>query len=108
MDSQRKGTSPLFYTPFDPSSSHPLIRESVFAELSMAKRTSTHGQVARALEQHYGDHAGAHASELAHHFTATGRGRNITKAVHYLTLAGQDALSRHAIREAAGHLSEVT
>ena len=88
--------------------SHPLIRETVFAELSMAKRTSTHGQVARALEQHYGDHAGAHTSELAHHFTATGRGRNITKAVHYLTLAGQDALSRHAIREAAGHLSEVT
>ena len=30
---------------------HPLIRETVFSELSMAKRTSTHGNLARALEQ---------------------------------------------------------
>ena len=72
----------------------------------MAKRTSTHGHLARALEQYYGDRADTHASELAHHFAAAGHGLNIAKAVRYLTLAGQDALSRHANREAAGHLVE--
>ena len=99
----------LIETQVDQSStydfSHPLIRETVFSELSMAIRTSTHAHLARALEQHYGDSADAHASELAHHFKAAGRGPNI-KAVRYLTFAGQHALSRHANREAAGHLVE--
>ena len=86
--------------------SHPLIRETILSELSLAKRRSLHGHVASALERHYGGHADSHASELAHHFARAGGGSTGAKAVRYLALAGQDAVLRHANREAARHLWE--
>ena len=86
--------------------SHPLIRETILSELSLAKRRSSHGHVASALERHYGGRADSHASELAHHFARAGGGSAGAKAVRYLALAGRDAVLRHANREAAKHLWE--
>ena len=83
---------------------HPILAQTLYEELGRARARSLHGEVADALERHYGDRALDHADELAVHLVrADGRG-DAPRATRYLAAAGRDALARHANREAGEYL----
>ena len=85
---------------------HALIRETVESDLSLARRRTLHGMVGASLERLYGDRAEQHADELAYHFQNAHPAEVGTKAIHYLALAGGNALARFANREAMEYLQE--
>ena len=85
--------------------SHPLLQETLYSELGLARARALHGAIAEALERLYGTRAMAHAGELAFHY-ARGDARHLAaKAVEYLRAAGRDASAKYANREAADYLS---
>jgi DNA-binding CsgD family transcriptional regulator len=84
---------------------HPLIQETVYGELGLARTRIMHGDVAETLERSYGRHAMAHASELAAHYARGDTRRLAAKAVRYLWAAGKDASAKYANREAADYLA---
>ena len=83
---------------------HALIQETLSGELSLTRRVRLHARIAEALEELYGDDAGAHAAELAHHFAEAEAVLGNGKLVEYGILAGERALGTFAFEEAAGHL----
>jgi ATP/maltotriose-dependent transcriptional regulator MalT len=85
--------------------SHPLLQETLYSELGLARTRTLHGAVAEALERLYGDRAMQHAGELAFHYSRGDPRRLATKAVEYLRAAGRDASAKYANREAADYLS---
>ncbi len=104
---------------------HDLLREAVYAGLSVARRARLHAAYAEALEAVLGEQAGQAAAELAHHFGQaaawapvagghagpSGRPQVIqdepdglaAKAVGYARLAAEQASARLAYEDAAGH-----
>jgi DNA-binding CsgD family transcriptional regulator/tetratricopeptide (TPR) repeat protein len=84
---------------------HPLVRDVLYGELGIARGRLLHATVAEALETLHGADVGAHADELAYHFSRAEARGLAGKAVRYLAAAGRDALARHANREAANYLS---
>jgi tetratricopeptide (TPR) repeat protein len=83
---------------------HPLTRETLYAELSAARRVRMHRRIGEALEELRPDEQEAHLSELAHHFLqAAGDRRDIDKAVSYARRAGDRARALFAYEEAAAH-----
>ncbi|MDB4874393.1 MAG: hypothetical protein JWM41_839 [Gemmatimonadetes bacterium] len=85
--------------------SHPLLQETLYGELGLARGRTLHGTIAESLETLYGTRAMAHAGELAFHY-ARGDTRHLaSKAVQYLRAAGRDASAKYANREAADYLS---
>ncbi len=84
---------------------HPLVRETLYGELGLARARMLHGALAQALEAFYGPAAEAHVDELAYHFARAGARHLANKEVSYLAGAGRQALARYAYREAADYLS---
>ncbi|HEY4307112.1 MAG TPA: BREX system ATP-binding domain-containing protein [Gemmatimonadaceae bacterium] len=87
---------------------HPLIQETLYAELGLARVRRMHASVADALEHHYGSRALAHAGQLAFHYVRADAGEGdeaASKAMRYLRAAGSDAASKYANREAAQYLA---
>lgn len=82
---------------------HPLIRETLRAELSLAARRRMHSRVGESLERLYGTAADEHADQLAYHFD-NGEPEHSAKAVQYLVTAGRRALARQANEEAADYM----
>ena len=60
-----------------------------------------HRQIGERLEAGYGPQARDVAAELAMHFE---RGRDFPRAVHYLQMAGEQAVQRSAYHDAIAHL----
>ena len=85
--------------------SHPLLQETLYAELGLARARTLHGTIAEALEALYGDYAMQHAGELAFHYARGDARRLAAKAVIYLRAAGRDASAKYANREAADYLA---
>ncbi len=85
---------------------HPLVRETVYAELGRAHARSMHAKVAGALEAHHGTRALEHAEDLAFHFSQSAGDALAHKTALYLTTAGRRALQRFAFGPARQHLSE--
>jgi len=85
---------------------HPLIRETLRSELSLADRRRLHGHVAKRLEGYYGSDATRHADELAYHFGQANPGEAGAQAIKYLAAAGYRALERYANKEAVEYLQE--
>ena len=83
---------------------HPLLRDTLYGELGLARARALHGAIAKALERYHGPRAGAFADELAYHYARADARELAPKAVEYLRLAGSQALQRHANREAASYL----
>lgn len=83
---------------------HPIIRETLYAELGRARAGMLHGMVADTLEQRYGLAAADHAGELAYHFVRALDQQAADKAVRYLATAGRNALAAHADPEAVKYL----
>jgi DNA-binding NarL/FixJ family response regulator len=84
---------------------HPLIRETLYGELGLARTRLLHAAIAEALEAHHGRAALAHADELAYHFARAEAASLTPKAIRYLAVAGRRALDRFANREAADYLA---
>ena len=67
---------------------HDQLREAAYRRVAADRRSSLHRATAEALERRLGDGGVANAV-LAHHFATAGLGE---RAVHYLELAGADAI----------------
>jgi len=85
--------------------SHPLLQETLYNELGLARARGLHASVAESLEAFYDAKAGAHVDELAFHYVRADARRLAGKAVHYLRAAGMHAMAKHANREAADYLA---
>jgi predicted ATPase len=92
------------------SFTHALIRETLYAELSTARRVRLHRQIGGVLERLYGTTSEPHPStsagqalaELAYHFfQAAHGGSDVDKAVSYATRAGERAMAMLAYEAAA-------
>lgn len=84
---------------------NPLIRETLYTEMGLARARFLHARVAESLEIFLGTSAPDHAGALAYHYAGSHARRLAPKAVRYLSLAGRAALARYADREAAEYLS---
>ena len=84
--------------------SHPLVRETLYAELGRARTRVLHGRIGLALEAHYGSDAARHADQLAYHFGRSEDTHAGRKVISYLAEAGRHAYGRYAHLEAVDHL----
>jgi tetratricopeptide (TPR) repeat protein len=84
---------------------HPLIQETLYGEIGLARTRAMHGAIAEALENLYGTSAMQHAGELAFHYARGDTRRVASKAVEYLRAAGREASAKYANQEAADYLS---
>ena len=81
--------------------SHPLLQETLYSELGLARTRTLHGTVAESLERLYGA-ARDGARRRARVSLSRGDPRRLAaKAVEYLRAAGRDASAKYANREAA-------
>jgi DNA-binding CsgD family transcriptional regulator len=85
--------------------SHPIIQETLYSELGLARTRTLHGGIAAALETLHGANAMAHADELAFHYSRGDTRRLAAKAIEYLRAAGRNAIAKYASREAADYLA---
>jgi DNA-binding CsgD family transcriptional regulator/tetratricopeptide (TPR) repeat protein len=83
----------------------PLLQQTLYAELGLARARALHASVAESLESFYGSRALEHADELAFHYVRADTRRLAAKAVQYLRAAGTHAIAKHADREAADYLT---
>jgi predicted ATPase/DNA-binding winged helix-turn-helix (wHTH) protein len=81
---------------------HALYQEVVYERISPGRRVALHRRIGERLEAGLGERAVEVATELAMHFE---RGRDVSRAIRYLRLAGEIATQRSAAREAVGHLT---
>ena len=81
---------------------HALYQEALYNRIPARRRQRLHQQIARQQESAYGEQAREIATELAVHFE---QGRDSRKAVHYLRLAGENAVERSAYRDAISLLT---
>jgi predicted ATPase/DNA-binding winged helix-turn-helix (wHTH) protein len=81
---------------------HALHQEVVYERIATGRRVKLHRRIGERLEAGLGRRAVEVATELAMHFE---RGRDVSRAVRYLRLAGEIATQRSATREAVGHLT---
>ncbi len=77
---------------------HALIRDTLYESVTMPRRVRLHRLAVQTLEDVYGEAAGAHFAELAHHAIAGGL---FEKAVQHARRAGDRALDLLAYEEAA-------
>lgn len=84
---------------------HPVLRDTLYRELGLARARLLHAAIAEALETFYGDSALERADELALHFVRSGARHLAAKSVRYLGAAGERALARQANREAVSYLA---
>ena len=82
---------------------HILIRDTLYEELTTARRVRLHRMVLATLEALYGDEPGAHLAELAYHAIA---GSDFDRGVRYARRAGDRALELLAYEESARLFSD--
>ena len=80
--------------------SHALVRDTLYEELSIARRVRLHREAGEALEHRYAGDLDPHLAELAHHFTQAAPGGAPGKAVGYAHRAGDRAVRLLAYEEA--------
>jgi DNA-binding SARP family transcriptional activator/tetratricopeptide (TPR) repeat protein len=82
---------------------HALIRDTLYDELTPARRLQLHRRAGEALEAAHADDLEPHLAELAHHFVAAAPAGAEAKALDYATRAGDRATSLLAHEEAVRH-----
>ncbi len=80
---------------------HALIRDTLYDELTPARRLQLHRQAGAALESAHSADVDSHLTELAHHFVAAAPAGQTEKAVEYAGRAGDRAAAQLAYEEAA-------
>ncbi|HVA03834.1 MAG TPA: BTAD domain-containing putative transcriptional regulator [Acidimicrobiales bacterium] len=83
---------------------HAVVRQALYHELGLSRRTRLHRELGKSLEIHFGPDARRHASELAHHYYLGASAGGVNDALRYLRLAADDALQQVAYEAAADHL----
>jgi DNA-binding NarL/FixJ family response regulator len=85
---------------------HPLLRETLYSDLSQARVRALHVRVGEALERVHVHETEKHMGEIAYHFVrAHSRGAD-GRAVLFLAQAGRAALGKYANREAVDYLAQ--
>jgi class 3 adenylate cyclase len=82
---------------------HALVRDAAEEMVLRAHRKELHATIAKALEMGSPEIVGAQPELIAHHYREAG---NVAKAVYYLSIAGDRALSRSALREAHEQITQ--
>jgi predicted ATPase len=82
---------------------HALIRETLYDEISTARRVRFHRRIGEVLEKLYANNPDSHLTELAYHFFQASPAGNSDKAIDYAIRAAKRATSLLAYEEAAGH-----
>ena len=80
--------------------SHALIRQTLYEELTGARRLHLHKHIGEAIEEVYADNLETRLPELAHHFVQAAGTGDVGKAVDYATRAGKRAMKLLAYEEA--------
>lgn len=80
---------------------HALTQDVAYREMPRDRRRTIHGRVARAIEDRYATELDQHSATLAHHYQ---QGGDFEKAVHYLRIAGRQAILRSAAKDAVEFL----
>ncbi len=83
---------------------HPVVRETLYANLGRARAGVLHGAVAQALEELHGTTRPTAVGELAYHYARAIDQSLADKAVRYLEAAGRAALVAYANPEALKYL----
>jgi tetratricopeptide (TPR) repeat protein len=83
--------------------SHALVRETLYGELSTARRVRLHRQVAEAIETLQAARLSRYLGELAHHYFEAAAGGDVEKGIHYAVAAGEAALANLGYEEAISH-----
>lgn len=79
---------------------HILIRETLYEDLTAARRMRLHRTVAETLEESYASPLEARLSELAHHWFKSAQAGDAAKTMAYAAQAAENAMSQHAYEEA--------
>ena len=79
---------------------HELIRDTLYDELTPARRVRLHREAGEALEALYSADLEPHLAELAHHFAEAAPAHDDRRAVDYARLAGDRAAGLLAFEEA--------
>ena len=82
---------------------HALTQEVAYNSVLIERRKQLHERIGAALETLYSSSLDDHLAELANHY---GRANNPDKVVHYLTLAGKQALERSAFAQSQMQLQQ--
>jgi class 3 adenylate cyclase/tetratricopeptide (TPR) repeat protein len=80
--------------------SHELIRQTLLSSVSAARRQRLHLRAAEEIEQAHTFARQEHAPDVAYHLAEAGATADPVKTAHYLTLAGDRALSSAAYEDA--------
>ena len=82
------------------SFSHALVRETLYEELSPAKRSALHERIGLAIEEICGDDMDERLGELAHHFLEAAPRGDLAKAIDYARRAGAQDMEQLAYEDA--------
>jgi class 3 adenylate cyclase len=82
------------------SFSHALVRETLYEELSPAKRSALHERIGLAIEEICGDDTDERLGELAHHFLEAAPRGDLAKAIDYARRAGAQDMEQLAYEDA--------
>jgi class 3 adenylate cyclase/tetratricopeptide (TPR) repeat protein len=84
---------------------HELIRATLRADTSTARRRRLHARIADAIEAVHAADLDAHAADLAYHLSRARTGTGDGRLVRYLRIAGDRAMEVAAFSDAVGHFS---
>lgn len=87
--------------PGDHRFTHALVRDAVEAGLSTAERVQLHRAAAETIESVYAGRMEPHLSDLARHWAAAAVDADLTRVVHWVTLAADEAMQALAYEEGA-------
>jgi class 3 adenylate cyclase/predicted ATPase len=82
---------------------HVLVRDAAYSTLLREPRRALHARIAETLESDFAEISENQPELIARHYREAG---NVAKAVGYLSVAGDRALSHSALKEAHEHFSQ--
>src|SRR3974390_877641 len=82
---------------------HVLVRDAAYSTLLREPRRALHARIAETLEGHFSEISENQPELIAHHYREAG---DAARAVAYLSVAGDRALSHSALKEAHEHITQ--
>ena len=101
------GTGLIIESPPTPGGfrfTHAITRQTLYDDLSQARRLRMHLRTGEAIETSSSEAIDGHLSDLAYHFAASASLGVVDQAIHYLRRAARQATERVAYAEAATYL----